>query len=133
MSIGDPYDGFFPKGYLRIDPFVGLFSSELESNVGINLQIAFMKEAIVRIADGQEAIVRNIDLKLFSKLNLMEVKLDLVMIEIKSYHHDYLTNKASLLRRTNSQLISGSERKLGMDNLIEWRSHSPDDANMLYC
>ena len=96
-----------------------------------------MKEAIVRIADRQEAIVRNIDSKLFSKLdsklNLMELKLDLIMIEIKSYHHDYLTNKASMLRRTNSQLISGSERKLGMVNLIEWRSHSPDDANMLYC
>lgn len=41
-----------------------------------------MKESIVRIADGQEAVVRNIDLKLFSmeakldsKLNLMEANL----------------------------------------------------------
>lgn len=72
-----------------------------------------MKEAIVRIADGQETIVSNIDSKLFSKLdsklNLMEVKLELIAIEIKSYHDDYLTNKASLLRRTNSQLISGSD------------------------
>ncbi len=38
----------------------------------MNSQITLMKESIVRIADGQEAIVRNID----SKLNLMEANLD---------------------------------------------------------
>ena len=66
------------------------------------VQITLMKESIVRI-----------EAKLDSKLDLMEAKLDskldLIMMEIKSYHHDYLTNKASLLRRTNSQLISGSD------------------------
>jgi hypothetical protein len=87
-----------------------------------------MKESIVRIEAKLDSkldlMEAKLDSKLDSKLDLMEAKLDsmldlmeakldskldLIMMEIKSYHHDYLTNKASLLRRTNSQLISGSD------------------------